>query len=128
MVSLSCGSNSASHGFTSWRARAMGCVSSAPQEELEPRSPKAGSHSPGGTPAHARHASPPRPRTAPPPPPPPPPPPEEERGEKLSAQTLERLRSTFLSTASRGSVYDAYSLGDTLGAARPRARGAPQPG
>ena len=50
------------------------------------------------------------------PPPPPPPPADDERGEKVSAQTLERLRSTFLSTASRGSVYDNYTLGDTLGA------------
>ncbi len=41
--------------------------------------------------------------------------------EKLSSKTLERLRSRFLLTATRGSVYDYYTLGRTLGAC---ARGA----
>jgi len=36
--------------------------------------------------------------------------------ERVSAQTLERLRTTFLSTASYGSVYDNYTLSSTLGA------------
>lgn len=36
--------------------------------------------------------------------------------ERLSHKTLERLRSTFLSTASAGSVFDTYTVGPTIGA------------
>ena len=45
--------------------------------------------------------------------------------EKLSGAALERLVDAFLRGAARGSVYDRYSLGETLGAwhaARPRAQ------
>jgi hypothetical protein len=125
----------------------MGCVSSQPADEPPgPRPPRhAGDVSPRKA-AHAQaapqHPPPIRARGSAvftrvrslgrpqlslvvPPPPPPPPPPDDERGEKVSAVTLERLRSTFLTTASRGSVYDTYTLGDTLGA-RWRGRGTKQ--
>ena len=63
------------------------------------------------------------PLPAPPPPPPPPAATHDPKSEKVSAATLDRLRSTFLTTASRGSVYDHYTLGHTLGASRPRPGG-----
>ena len=45
--------------------------------------------------------------------------------EKLSGEALDRLVDAFHRGAARGSVYDRYSLGETLGArhaARPRAQ------
>jgi hypothetical protein len=64
-------------------------------------------------------------RTPPPPAAPPPEEPEPACGsansEKLSPAALARLRDSFVAGASPGSVYDTYSLGETLGA-RARAR------
>jgi hypothetical protein len=102
----------------------MGCSSSSPAADEPPFAARAVSpRHVAGRDRDARgtmHFGPAPGQAAPPPPPPPSPPPgsDEERGEKVSAKTLERLRSTFLSTASRGSVYDNYTLGHTLGAPR----------
>jgi hypothetical protein len=78
-----------------------GAVSTAPEEEAAaaepPRTLRSGFAAPSGSGRFAR-------------------PPPREQTEKLSSKTLERLRSTFLLTATRGSVYDYYSLGRTLGA------------
>jgi hypothetical protein len=38
------------------------------------------------------------------------------KGERLSPQALQRLRASFVSGASPGSLYDHYTLGETLGA------------
>lgn len=115
----------------------MGCTSSSaaaadgeswPAEEPLPPRPRSPHRVPH--PAHAPGSPAPAPplvasrslgrRSAPLPPPPPPPPPPQPPSEKVSAATLNRLRSTFLTTATRGSVYDYYTLGHTLGAPRPR--------
>jgi hypothetical protein len=102
----------------------MGCGASstaqadeAPFRPVSPRAHAAAARELGRDARGTMHFGPAAVAAAPPPPPPPPPPSaDEERGEKVSAVTLERLRSTFLSTASRGSVYDNYTLLHTLGA------------